>query len=507
MSRIGKAIDLGLMDYQSAYRLQKEFLEKRKNNKTPDFLLLVSHPPVITVGRTGEAEHVLADRSSLGRKGVDVFEIDRGGDVTFHGPGQIVAYPILDLKEIIRDVHKLMRMYEQVIILLLAEYGIKAGRRDGFTGVWVDGRKIASIGIGVSRWTTFHGFALNVFPEKEYFDLIVPCGIGNVKMTSIAEETGRPVEIPEVKEKLINAFAGVFDMKMEKNIWRQSLPEWLRQKAPCQETFSRTRDILVRWQLNTVCAGAHCPNSGECFSSGTAAFMILGDRCTRHCRFCAVGHKTGLSEPDPEEPLRLANAASELKLRHVVITSVTRDDIPDGGAKHFADTVKQVRAVLPKSTIEVLTPDFKGQVSALKTVIDAGPDIFNHNLETVPRLYPMVSPEADYKRSIGILKEAKKLSGGRITTKSGLMAGFGETTEEILSVMDDLKDAGCDVLTIGQYLRPSPEQLAVIEFILPEKFREYEEQGRKRGFKAVSAGPFVRSSYHAGETVEALSRA
>lgn len=254
--------------------------------------------------------------------------------------------------------------------------------------------------------------------------------------------------------------------------------------------------LLTSLNLHTVCQSAHCPNRGECFSSRRATFMILGNICTRNCRFCAVEGGQTLSL-DPEEPGRVAEASSRLGLRHVVITSVTRDDLPDGGARHFRDTILEVYRLLPQATVEVLTPDFQGSLSSLKLIVFEGhPRIFNHNLETVPRLYPGVRPEADYRRSLDVLRMVKELDGG-IYTKSGLMVGLGESKDEVIRVMKDLRSVNCNLLTIGQYLSPSRNHLPVEEFILPEVFEEYGRAGEEMGFLSVASSPFVRSSYNA----------
>ncbi|HDN78861.1 MAG TPA: lipoyl synthase [Chloroflexi bacterium] len=272
---------------------------------------------------------------------------------------------------------------------------------------------------------------------------------------------------------------------------------WLTLPAPDQDVLARMEKLLRGLHLHTVCESALCPNIGECFGRGTATFMILGDVCTRGCRFCAV-RKGKPAPPDPEEPERVAEAARRLGLKHVVITSVTRDDLPDGGASHFVATIEAVRCRLPDATIEVLIPDFGGSLRALEQVIAAGPEVINHNLETVPRLYPLVRPRADYRRSLGILAWVKR-QAPHITTKSGLMLGLGERPHEVEEVLVDLRRVGCDVVTLGQYLQPTERQLPVAEFIPPERFDEYRRQGEKMGFRAVVAGPLVRSSYRAEE--------
>jgi lipoic acid synthetase len=279
-------------------------------------------------------------------------------------------------------------------------------------------------------------------------------------------------------------------------------PDWLKKRVRVGSQQEQVREILKDLNLHTVCQSALCPNIAECFGKGTATFMILGDVCTRNCRFCAVSS----GEPSPvdgDEPKRLAVAVRKLGLRHVVITSVTRDDLPDGGAGHFARTIEELHRKAPKATIEVLTPDFQGDEVALRTVIMSRPDIFNHNLETVPRLYSTVRPMADYQRSLSVLRKARQFDAG-IHTKSGLMLGLGEERAEVSEVMKDLRDAGCSILTVGQYLRPSKAHLEIKEYIHPEVFLEIEEEARNLGFLYVASGPFVRSSFNAAEASDLI---
>jgi len=280
-------------------------------------------------------------------------------------------------------------------------------------------------------------------------------------------------------------------------IARLPKPDWLKKRIPSGQACTEVSSLLRDRQLHTVCQEAHCPNLGECFSRGTATFMILGDRCTRNCNFCAVHHDSPLP-PDEGEPQRVAMAVEALGLRYVVITSVTRDDQPDGGAFHFAKTIRSIKARMPNTRIEVLVPDFQGSEWALKIVIEAKPDVINHNVETVPKLYPEVRPQADYKRSLQLLKRSKEIDH-RILTKSGLMLGLGEDPEEVLNVLEDLLESGCQLLTIGQYLRPSSGHHQVIRFVPPEEFTQWGELASRMGFLAVASGPFVRSSFKAAE--------
>jgi lipoic acid synthetase len=282
-------------------------------------------------------------------------------------------------------------------------------------------------------------------------------------------------------------------------------PEWIRVKAPMGREYAQTETIVREHGLNTVCEEAGCPNIGECWSHRHATMMILGDTCTRACAFCNV--KTGLPGPlDLDEPKRVAEAVARLGLRHVVVTSVDRDDLPDGGAKHFADTILGIRAVSPETTVEVLTPDFRGKPGSIEVVMEARPDVFNHNLETVPRLYLNIRPGARYYNSLRLLDRAKELVPDGFT-KSGLMVGLGESREEIMQVMDDLRAAGVDFLTIGQYLQPTRKHAPLDRFWSPEEFQALEATARAKGFLMVSATPLTRSSYHADSDFAQLKAA
>ena len=282
---------------------------------------------------------------------------------------------------------------------------------------------------------------------------------------------------------------------------RRTFPPWLTRRLPPEEQMRPVRGLLRDLHLQTVCREAHCPNMGECFARGTATFMILGTACTRHCRFCAVGDGEP-RPPAPDEPERVAEAVRRMGLRHVVVTSVTRDDLPDGGSAHFARTIRAVHG-RTAATVEVLTPDFAGRRQDVDRVLDAAPEVFNHNIETVPRLYADVRPEADYGRSLRVLARAAS-HGGVPLTKSGLMLGLGETAAELRAALADLRTAGCMVLTLGQYLSPSPAHYPVAEFIPPDRFRQWKEEALGMGFAAVASGPFVRSSYEAAQVAAGL---
>lgn len=281
-------------------------------------------------------------------------------------------------------------------------------------------------------------------------------------------------------------------------------PHWLRRSLPTGPNYEKVRTLLKKGRLHTVCQEARCPNLWECFSRRTATFLIMGPHCSRNCHFCAVPHGP-LEPPDPGEPARVAEAVQSMGLGYVVITSVTRDDLPDGGAGFFAETIKELREKVPNVLVEVLIPDFQGNEDALQAVVEARPDVLNHNLETIPRLYLSVRPEAVYRRSLELLKRVQKYDS-TIPTKSGLMLGLGESSEEIHNVLQDLLDAGCSILTLGQYLQPTKEHLPVERYVNPEEFDDWRETALEMGFSGVSSGPFVRSSYRAKELYHAVKK-
>ena len=274
-------------------------------------------------------------------------------------------------------------------------------------------------------------------------------------------------------------------------------PPWLKKRIPPFQDLQKVKSILDETNLHTVCEEARCPNLGECFAEGTSTFLILGKICTRNCGFCAVEHGVP-AQPDEAEPKKVTQAVKKMGLQYVVITSVTRDDLSDGGASFFTKTIQTIRASDSMTKVEVLIPDFRGDIHSLKSVLKEGPDVLNHNIETISRLYPEARPQGHYKRSLHLLERSKE-SYPKILTKSGFMLGLGENRDEVLGLLRDLREAGCDLLTIGQYLQPRSDRLPVVRFIPPEEFEEYKKIGEKMGFKAVASGPFVRSSFHAFE--------
>ncbi len=283
----------------------------------------------------------------------------------------------------------------------------------------------------------------------------------------------------------------------------QRKPEWLKVRVPAGSSYSHLKNLMRQQGLNTVCEEAMCPNIGECWNRGTATFLLMGDTCTRSCGFCHI--KTGRPPRlDEDEPRRVAETVLTMNLQHCVLTSVNRDELPNGGAHIFANTIREIRQRLPHCTVEVLIPDFKGNLAALKEVMDARPEILNHNTETVPRLYRTVRPQANYQQTLKVLSNARVLDPGT-TTKTGIMVGLGETKEEVLAVMRDLREHQVDILTIGQYLRPSPLHLPIYRYVHPDEFREYHTAGMEMGFRWVESGPLVRSSYHAEGQAQALA--
>jgi lipoic acid synthetase len=482
---------LGTIPYDEALHLQKELVEQRQKDLIPDTLLLLEHPPVITMGRRADNTHLKVPVDHLVQHGISIKHIDRGGEATYHGPGQIVGYVILDLSKRKGFVRKFVWEIEEVFIRLLnEEYGIIANRDLKHRGVWIAERKITAIGISVKKNVTMHGFAFNVNTDISAYSLIVPCGIKDKGITSLEREIGRKLDMHLVMKQVERHFRNVFFPEQE-----NPLPPLVRTRY--NAAARKTDELIQTLRLNTVCTSASCPNRGECFSNRTATFMILGNICTRDCRFCDV--VCGTPTPvDQDEPERIAQAVERLGLDYVVITSVTRDDLPDGGASHFADTIRAIHKRKPQTQVEVLIPDFKGSELALKKVLDAGCAVLNHNIETVPRLYFRVRPQADYAQSLSILKSAKK-THPHIPTKSGIMLGLGETEDEFLQTLKDLRDHSVNYITIGQYLAPSLRHHRIVKRLSDAEFEKYGLIAKGMGFESVASGRLVRSSYHARE--------
>jgi len=500
-------IDRGREEYNRTLYFQRELVKARIENEVlGDSLIFVEHDAVYTLGRGEPTQAVVGEEFQQ----VPWIETNRGGQATFHGPGQLVVYPVFDLSLHGQDVHVFLRKLEQAIVGCLAEFGITAATRAGLTGVWVqtaDGqhKKIASIGIGVKRWISYHGLALNVSTDLRYFQAISPCGQLGEVMTSLAELLGEEncPKLPAVKDAFVRAFSSAFVPTIDVSGKEMRKPRWLRAQAGGSKHFGETDNVVRKLKLVTVCEEARCPNIGECWSHHTATFMIMGELCTRRCNFCSVkdGTVATLNPLDPLEPLRVAKAIEELGLKHVVITSVNRDDLDDMGALHFHQTVQAIAKLNPDCDIELLIPDMQGRRELLEIILQSGRvKVLNHNVETVPRLYRQVRPGAKFERSLNILRWARELQP-EIKTKSGLMVGLGEQREEVLALMASLREVDVNILTIGQYLRPTVKQLAVYRFVTPYEFEEYEQEGLLRGFSHVESGAFVRSSYHAWKHV------
>ncbi|HUY07152.1 MAG TPA: lipoyl synthase [Acidimicrobiales bacterium] len=559
---------LGRVRYRDAHALQRALFKCDE-----DYLLLLEHPHVYTRGVRTKPEHLLDDVEMLG---ADLVDTDRGGDITYHGPGQLVGYPIISLSMRPRIVPDYVHAIEQLVIDTLAELGLSdVGRLGGYPGVWVapssnEPRKICAIGVRVSRGRTMHGFALNVSPLMSMFEHIVPCGLEGSGLTSLVQEGidapmlsvidiiidrarfhlggnpdfMRPVERQdatpaESADSVVKAENGIsrfdlhdhpvvpcgdhvidrvelrtrdnppshrrlasagVDTKTAVKISSRK-PDWLRVEAEMGNDYLALRKTMRSLNLVTVCEEAGCPNIYECWADGTATFMINGERCTRSCGFCLVDTRHPLAL-DPREPSRVAEAVKAMGLNFAVITTVARDDLTDGGAGAFAATINAVRRVNPATGIEVLISDCKGDDRSLATIFSARPDVLNHNLETVLRLQRAARPSASYARSLSVLARAKEAG---LTTKSGIILGMGEERDEVIAALNDLAAVGVDIVTIGQYLRPSVRHLPVIRYLDPEEFDDLAERARAMGFSHVEASPLTRSSYHARQAASSMN--
>jgi len=488
--------DRGVEDFRETLELQHRLVEQRRQNEIGDTVLIVEHQPVITLGARQSANKLLIERDKISAKGIDIVEIRRGGGATAHNTGQLVFYPILNLQELHLDINEYIRTLEQIGIELLEQLGVKSERRKGFPGLWKNDKKIASIGVRVSRQITHHGMAINIQNDLSIFETIIPCGLENIKMTSVLNETGKKHPMQEIKNHLSQLLTKYFKPEIRNTKYQRRLPDWLRRPMPTAGEYSKTSDIVSSLGLETICMSANCPNRGQCWARGTATVLILGNICTRGCKFCSVAKGKPLSA-DATEPGRIAELAKKLKLHYLVITSVNRDDLPDGGAAHFRDCINEVRRQCPNVKFEILTPDFRNcQNEAIDILTEAIPFVFAHNVETVPSLYKKARAGGDYKRSLNLLKIAKD-KYGNIPTKSSIMLGLGETDEEVEQVLKDLRAVGCDRLTIGQYLKPSKDSLEVLKYVTPEKFDWWKQRAIGLGFNWVISAPFARSSYFA----------
>ncbi|GIU83786.1 MAG: hypothetical protein KatS3mg008_0561 [Acidimicrobiales bacterium] len=544
---------LGRVEYEEALDLQRALFARSPD----DHLLLLEHPHTFTLGVRGRDDHILVDPDTVGAA---CHRVDRGGDVTYHGPGQLVGYPILSVPGKrgggMADTVAFVSSVEELVIRTLRRIGlVDCGRMRGRPGVWVSPasprpRKIASVGVKLARGRSMHGFALNVDPDLSWFDRIVPCGLRDVEVTSLTREgfdVPMSTVVEVVRDEAASLWAGGRAWDFTGVSWPSQLavrarrlavradvsasgsslgdggprllearmgeagvgagmafgerkPEWLKVRWTTRGEFNRVASTLAARSLHTVCEEAGCPNRSECWAAGTATFLINGDRCTRACGFCLVDTRKPLPL-DPAEPGRVAEAARQLGLEYVVLTSPARDDLADGGASGFAACIAAVRSALPGARVEVLIPDFRGDRRALATVLDAAPDVVNHNVECVPRLQRAVRPSADYARSLALLARCAERG---LVTKSGLMVGLGETFDEVVATMADLRSVGVGIVTVGQYLRPSRRHLPVRRWWTPEEFDELRRAGEDLGIPHVEAGPLVRSSFHAERAAESV---
>jgi lipoyl synthase len=537
---------LGRVAYGEAYDLQRALFE----HGTGQHLLLLEHPPVYTLGVRADPRNVLVPPASVG---AELVATDRGGDVTYHGPGQLVGYPILSRPgkgaagaNGMADTVAYVRSVEQLLIDTLADLGLPgAGRLRNYPGVWVepDGahpRKIAAIGVKLSRGRTMHGFALNVTTDLAMFGHIVPCGIADKPVTSLAAE-GMEVSMRDVVDAVAARAAAAWGsdgVERQDVAWRhrpadlspfsrgdgpgqpvrlasrleaagvngglaitERKPDWLRAHVHHGPDVLRLKKTVRDLRLVTVCEEAGCPNLSECWADGTATFMVLGERCTRACGFCLVDTRHP-EAPDAGEPERVAEAAARMGLAHVVITMVARDDLDDGGAAHVAEVVRAIRRRSPGAAVEALVSDLKGDPAAIDAVVAARPDVFNHNMETVARLQRAVRPSAGYARSLAALARAKAAG---LVVKSGLIVGMGETDDEVEGALADLAGIGVDIVTIGQYLRPTTHHLPVARWVEPAAFERMAAVGEALGIGHVEASPLTRSSYHARQAAAAAT--
>jgi lipoic acid synthetase len=523
---------LGRISFAEANDFQRALLQSGD-----DYILVFEHPPTYTRGIRTQEEHFLVPPETLDAVVIDA---DRGGDVTYHAPGQVVAWAIVTVADDPSAGKVHVTKLEDAVIATVRHFDPegrlgRVDRLDGYPGVWadVDGlpSKIAAVGVRTERnemglRRTLHGVALNVDIDMEGFTAIVPCGIADkpvASMTSLGldvsalavdERLGVELEArlggPATVARVDRSAASISDERpMLRRLRKAGVdpdagvpirsrkPEWLRIEAHMGEEYQSLRTLTEDLRLVTVCEEAGCPNIFECWSAGTATFMVNGERCTRACGFCLIDTRKPFAL-DPSEPERVAEAVVRLKLAHAVITCVARDDLDDGGAGAIAATVRAIRERSPETNVEVLTSDLKGDAASLQLIFDARPDVLNHNVETVARLQRAVRPSAGYLRSLTVL--ARSVQAG-FTTKSGLMVGLGESADEVEEVLADMAAVGVSIATVGQYLRPTAQHLPVARWWEPSEFEDLAERGRRLGLKHVQSSPLTRSSYHAREAL------
>lgn len=523
---------LGRISFAEANDFQRALLQA-----SDDYVLLFEHPPTYTRGIRTLDEHFLVPIESLDAVVIDA---DRGGDVTYHAPDQVVAWAIVTVDDDPSAGKTHVRRLEDAVIATVQSFDPEGrlgvvGRLEGYSGVWAhvesSPSKIAAVGVRTERnerghRRTLHGVALNVETDMKGFAAIVPCGIADRPVASMTT-LGLDVRTRDVEERLgleLDARLGgpahvarvdrsAATSSSERPLLRRlrkagvdpdaglplrsRKPEWLRIEAHMGNEFQSLRTLTEDLRLVTVCEEAGCPNIFECWSAGTATFMVNGERCTRACGFCLIDTRKPLAL-DPTEPERVAEAVVRLKLAHAVVTCVARDDLDDGGAGAIAATVRAIRERSPDTNVEVLISDLKGDAASLALIIDAQPDVLNHNMETVARLQRAVRPSAGYLRSLTVL--ARSVQSG-LTTKSGLMVGLGETPDEVEEVLADMAAVGVSIATIGQYLRPTEQHLPVARWWEPSEFDDLALRGRRLGLHHVQSSPLTRSSYHAREAL------
>ena len=517
---------LGKVPYREALAVQSAMFK----HSSRQHLLMLEHPHVFTYGPSADLEKNL--KCDPQQVGAELVKVNRGGDITYHGPGQLVVYPILNLAPKHgangpADMQAYVHNVEQLVIDTLLHLGVQnVGRLVGYPGVWVDvqsdePKKICAIGVRVSRGRTMHGFALNVSTDLTFMrEHIVPCGISEHGVTSL-HELGFDLTVQQVADVVsvlaAQRFAGG-EFDRHDVVWSSGVaaeqstvasanvqisarkPEWLRPHVSHGPEVLATKKTLRDLNLVTVCEEAGCPNLSECWADGTATMMVLGERCTRACGFCLIDTRKPLA-PDANEPARVAQAVAKMKLEHAVLTMVARDDLADGGMSHVAQCIREIRIASPSTRVETLISDAKG-TDALETLFAERPDVLNHNIETVARLQREVRPSAGYARSLSVLARA---NAAGLVTKSGFMLGLGETKEEVEATLIDLAAVGVQIVTIGQYLRPSIEHLPVARWADPQEFAYYAKFGVKLGIKHVEASPLTRSSYHAKQAAESTT--
>jgi lipoyl synthase len=523
---------IGTVPYGEALALQRALFAHGHEQH----LLLLEHPHVFTYGRRADLATNL--RCEPAAVGAELVAVDRGGDVTYHGPGQLVGYPILSVPNRLGAADHVHGV-EQLVIDTLAELGLpNAGRLPEYPGVWIDPhgaqpRKVCAIGVRLSRGRTMHGFALNVSTDLTYLrNHIVPCGIADRPVTSLREEgvDATMQQVVDVVARLAAERWGGGEIERQDVAWRQRpddltpfsrgkgpgepvrlvgrlaaagvteglsiehrKPEWLRPVVKHGHEVLALKRTIRDLDLVTVCEDAGCPNLSECWADGTATFMVLGERCTRACGFCLVDTRRP-EAPAADEPGRVAEAVARMHIDHAVLTMVARDDLADGGMAHMAACVEAIRERRPGTRVETLISDAKGDPVALELLFAVRPDVLNHNIESVARLQRAVRPSAGYARSLSVLARAKATG---LVTKSSLIVGMGETDHEVIGCLADLAGIGVDIVTIGQYLRPTSNHLPVARWVEPTEFVRWKQAGESLGIGHVEASPLTRSSYHA----------